>query len=80
MEIVQRSFVLILILLEVTQILKGVKLPYYTEGLNPYSTGSNSNSYEQTEKDSIVNCLNPYSTGSNSNSLTHTKNVTRRES
>ena len=34
--------------------------------LNPYSTGSNSNSFVD-EATSVTKCLNPYSTGSNSN-------------
>ena len=37
-------------------------------GLNPYSTGSNSNTYEYALP-LIVERLNPYSTGSNSNYL-----------
>ena len=58
--------VLILILLEVTQIFDEDGNEIRTMGLNPYSTGSNSNKFLGMKKRKIW-CLNPYSTGSNSN-------------
>ena len=36
-------------------------------GLNPYSTGSNSNKSQCEAVDAVAESLNPYSTGSNSN-------------
>ena len=67
-EKTQDSFlVLILILLEVTQIKSKIfNLLFYR--LNPYSTGSNSN-MNQVYPCTATTCLNPYSTGSNSNTL-----------
>ena len=71
--------VLILILLEVTQIIIRELYLLPLIRLNPYSTGSNSNKQRRTAH-FLQKSLNPYSTGSNSNShaassLTHTKNV-----
>ena len=59
--------VLILILLEVTQIYPVSREIELIGGLNPYSTGSNSNLKSHIMNLSDCICLNPYSTGSNSN-------------
>ena len=59
--------VLILILLEVTQIFTDKEtVETVSECLNPYSTGSNSNTM-LVKRDVDTDSLNPYSTGSNSN-------------
>ena len=58
--------VLILILLEVTQIQRKTERETERFRLNPYSTGSNSNMLLCTVVFGAM-CLNPYSTGSNSN-------------
>ncbi len=64
--------VLILILLEVTQISSFWCNVYFLRRLNPYSTGSNSNSLKCS--DFLLRfCLNPYSTGSNSNKIMKAK-------
>ena len=39
----------------------------HTASLNPYSTGSNSNTFKPKASSRWEICLNPYSTGSNSN-------------
>ena len=57
--------VLILILLEVTQI-NSRKFTKVIKCLNPYSTGSNSNGFTMSTNFGFIG-LNPYSTGSNSN-------------
>ena len=59
--------VLILILLEVTQIRYWLTAPK-RQSLNPYSTGSNSNFNHGYEAGLKIG-LNPYSTGSNSNKI-----------
>ena len=41
----------------------------HTASLNPYSTGSNSNTFKPKASSRWEICLNPYSTGSNSNLL-----------
>ena len=61
--------VLILILLEVTQIQRKTERETERFRLNPYSTGSNSNMLLCTVVFGAM-CLNPYSTGSNSNNWT----------
>ena len=63
--------VLILILLEVTQISKTASPKQQSSlGLNPYSTGSNSNPIVISLVEGL-DSLNPYSTGSNSNNFNH---------
>jgi len=61
--------VLILILLEVTQITVRNRWIFDHVSLNPYSTGSNSNAWiDRIQPQSFIG-LNPYSTGSNSNNV-----------
>ena len=61
------NLVLILILLEVTQIKRMRLKSCSVQCLNPYSTGSNSNWWLLWLLQLLKLCLNPYSTGSNSN-------------
>ena len=66
-RIIVSTVVLILILLEVTQI-QSVVIGFEDDDcLNPYSTGSNSNSIIGVFWSYTIERLNPYSTGSNSN-------------
>ena len=70
------GFVLILILLEVTQINNGRYIDVF-QCLNPYSTGSNSNYINAKVMNDTV-CLNLRSTGSNSN-IAATTNINAQE-